>query len=148
MYSAFTDLACSVMETAERRAQALRHESVQTEHVLLALLVERIGVASSVLRNLGVDRRKLRAAVEESLPHGVAKPTRAKLPLDPLTVQVVEFATKEAELLHHPYVGTEHLLLSLLAVEQGVAAKILSTFNLNLGDLRSETVRVLEKRAE
>jgi ATP-dependent Clp protease ATP-binding subunit ClpC len=148
MYSAFTDLARSVMETAERRAQALRHETVQTEHVLLALLVERIGVASSVLRNLGVDRRKLRTAVEEALPQGVAKPTRAKLPHDPLTLQVVEFATKEAELLHHPYVGTEHLLLSLLAVEQGAAAKILSTFNLNLADLRLETVRVLEKRAE
>ena len=51
---------------------------------------------------------------------------------------VLELSQREAERLNHDYVGTEHLLLGLLALGEGVAVAVLKTMGLNLDQLRIE----------
>src|ERR1700694_6083168 len=55
----------------------------------------------------------------------------------PRTQQVLVLARKEAERFNHNYVGTEHLLLGLIKLGQGVAVNVLQKMGLDL-----ETVRV------
>src|SRR5258708_6124847 len=55
----------------------------------------------------------------------------------PRAQQVVELARKEADRFHHNFVGTEHLLLGLIGLGQGVAVNVLQRLGLNL-----ETVRI------
>ncbi len=50
--------------------------------------------------------------------------------------RAIDFARKEAEKLLHTYVGTEHLLLGLLRVEDGIAYSILSSHNVTLEKVR------------
>src|ERR1700741_1351962 len=56
----------------------------------------------------------------------------------PRAQQVLALARKEAERFKHNYVGTEHLLLGLLKLGQGVAVNVLQTMGLDLERVRLE----------
>ena len=60
----------------------------------------------------------------------------------PRAQQVLQLARKEAERFNHGYVGTEHVLLGLLALHQGVAVNVLQKMGLDL-----ETVRLAVEKA-
>ena len=64
----FTPRAKKVLELALQEALLLKHEHIDTEHLLLGLVRENEGVASRVLLDLGADAQKVRGTVLESLP--------------------------------------------------------------------------------
>src|SRR4051812_38317715 len=65
--------------------------------------------------------------------------------LNEIVQRVRHLAEQEARRLRHDYVGTEHLLLALLRMEQCVAARVLRRVGIELGRAREETVRVIEQ---
>jgi ATP-dependent Clp protease ATP-binding subunit ClpA len=52
--------------------------------------------------------------------------------------RVIVLAQEEARMLNHDYIGTEHILLGLIHVGEGVAAKALESLNVSLRAARSE----------
>ena len=56
----------------------------------------------------------------------------------PRAQQVLALARKEAERFNHNYVGTEHLLLGLIKLGQGVAVNVLQKMGLDLEIVRQE----------
>ena len=54
----------------------------------------------------------------------------------PRAQQVLALARKEADRFHHNYVGTEHLLLGLINLGQGVAVNVLQKMGLDLDTVR------------
>jgi ATP-dependent Clp protease ATP-binding subunit ClpA len=145
MYERFTDRARKVMELANQAAQRLHHEYIGTEHVLLGLVKEGSGVAASVLKNLGVDRRKVREEVERIVQRGVGgdQVVTGRLPHTPRAKKMIEYAIEEARGLNHNYVGTEHLLLGLLREQEGIGAQVLMNLGLKLEDVRREVLNLL-----
>src|SRR5262249_22156533 len=51
---------------------------------------------------------------------------------------------KEAQALHHSYVGTEHLLLGLLREGEGVAARVLKSLEVDPARTRNEILKELD----
>src|SRR6516162_2806437 len=143
MYERFTDRARKVMQLANQEAQRFNHEYVGTEHVLLGLIKEGSGVAANVLKNLEIDLRKIRNEVEKIVQAGPEMVTMGKLPQTPRAKKAIEYAIEEARNLNHNYVGTEHLLLGLLRVQDGVAAKVLMNLDQRLEALREEVLNLL-----
>lgn len=68
----YTPRARRVLEFAIKEANALSHNYVGTEHVLLGLLREQEGVASDVLRALGLSTEQVRGGVNAILGTGMA----------------------------------------------------------------------------
>ena len=64
MFQRFTHPARQVATGAQEHARQLRHPHVGTEHLLLALLDPRAGLASAVLRDAGVDAAQVRRDIE------------------------------------------------------------------------------------
>ena len=56
----------------------------------------------------------------------------------PRAQQVLALARKESDRFHHNYVGTEHLLLGLIHLGQGVAVNVLQKMDLDLDTVRAE----------
>ena len=56
----------------------------------------------------------------------------------PRAQQVLQLARKEADRFNHNYVGTEHLLLGLIKLGQGVAVNVLQKMGLDLETVRTE----------
>jgi len=143
MFERFTDRARRVMGLANQEAQRFNHESIGTEHILLGLIKEGSGVAANVLRNLGVDLKRVRMEIEKKVPSGHEMVTMGRLPFTPRAKKVIELAFEEARALGHNYVGTEHLLLGLLRESEGVAAQVLVEQGLKLEEVREEVLRLL-----
>ena len=57
--------------------------------------------------------------------------------------QVIKLAKKEAQRLNHNYLGTEHLLLGLLKLGQGVAVNVLRNFSLDYESIRQEIEKLV-----
>jgi ATP-dependent Clp protease ATP-binding subunit ClpA len=66
MYERFSDRARKVMQLAYQEVCQLKHEYVGTEHILLGLIKEGNGIGANVLKNLGIDLRKIRLESEPS----------------------------------------------------------------------------------
>ncbi len=143
MFERFTDRARKVMALANQEAQRFNHEYIGTEHILLGLVKEGSGVGANVLKNLGVDLRRVRMEVEKLVKAGPEMVTMGKLPQTPRAKRVIEYAIEEARNLNHNYVGTEHLLLGLLREQDGVAAQVLMNLGLKLEDVREEVLNLL-----
>jgi hypothetical protein len=138
MFARFTARARNVMMAAEDAARANGHDRIATKHLLLALLSEPDGLAFHALEAAGASERAVRAAVAASLPPGAGAGV-GKLPFAAGTVAVLETTLAEALRLGHNYIGTEHLLLGILAAPDNGAARILA----GLGVQHAETERWL-----
>jgi hypothetical protein len=120
----FTPRARHVLQVARGEALRLRAAEVAPEHLVLALLAEREGLAAKALAAHGVDFDGVRRQIE-----AVAVPSSEPLP-DPIPFgarakKVLEVALREALRLLHNYIGTEHLLLAVLADPTGAGGFVL-----------------------
>ena len=66
----------------------------------------------------------------------------------PRAQQVIQLARKEAERFNHPYIGTEHLLLGLIALGEGVAVNVLERMSVDLETLRLEVEKAVGQGPE
>ncbi len=132
----------AVMTRANREAQAMNHEFIGTEHLLLGLVAEG-GVGCGVLRGLGVDPGDARREVLRVVQHGPDMITLGTLPQTPRAKKCVEYAIEEAGRAGRD-TGTGELLLGLLREEEGVAAHIL----MSLGVLRGRTLDDVRRAVE
>lgn len=57
--------------------------------------------------------------------------------------QVIKLAKKEAQRLNHNYLGTEHILMGLLKLGQGVAVNVLSNLNIDFETVRGEVEKLV-----
>lgn len=145
MYERFTDRARKVMQLANEEAIRFNHEYIGTEHMLLGLIKEGSGVAANVLKNLGVDVRKVRLEIEKIVQTGPGgeQIVKGRRPHTPRAKKVIEYTIEEARRLNHNYFGTEHLLLGLLREQEGVAAQVLMNLGLSLDEVRKEVLNLL-----
>lgn len=143
MYERFTDRARKVLALANQEAQRLRHESIDTEHILLGIVEEGTGVGAHVLHSLGVNLEQLQAEVKRLVKSGADSTVLGKLPQTDDARKVLHHAIEEARAIEHRYVGTEHLLLGLLHEPGTIAAQVLTNLGLSLEKARDEAHKIL-----
>jgi ATP-dependent Clp protease ATP-binding subunit ClpC len=116
---------------------------IGTEHVLLALMQLPQCIAISILRSMGVDLGKIRAKIEAQSSGATQRPN-VSIELSPLVQKVLIAAAREASMLQHPYIGTEHILLGILKEDDGVAAKLLIAAGAKLETCRQAILSALD----
>lgn len=140
----FTQRARRVLSLAQEEAERLQHNYIGTEHLLLGLMREEGGVAGRVLRDLGLEPRRVEELVEQ-MTRASARTSPAALDLSPGTKRVLELAVDEARRMGHHYIGTEHLLLGLVRQSDGVAIDVLKRLGISPEEIRRQTRRVLQE---
>ena len=125
---------------AQEEARTLRHEDIGTEHILLGLLREKQGFAARVLESLDITAERVRSEVVRIVGSGEGV-TSGQIPFTPRARKVLERALHEALNLGHDYIGTEHILLALVAEDEGVAARILLDFDAEPEKIRTEVIQ-------
>ena len=134
MFERFTERARQVVVLAQDEARALKHNYIGTEHILLGLLREEEGLAARVLDSLDITVEDVRANVARIVGQG-EEVTSGQIPFTPRAKKVLELALREALSLGHNYIGTEHILLAMFRLADGVGAQVL----LGLGVDRART---------
>lgn len=129
----FTDRVKKVLEYARKEARRLNSEHVGTEHMLLGIVREGAGVAAAALKTLGVDLENLAQDVERSISgNGGMMTIGTQLTFSDHAKAVLQSSALEAQMLDDNYIGTEHVLLSLLKTAECQAAAALSAAGVEL----------------
>ncbi|MFE2922707.1 Clp protease N-terminal domain-containing protein [Streptomyces goshikiensis] len=118
-FGRFTPRARNVVVTAQNEARAGRSTEIRTEHLVLGLLAEPEGLAALALRAQQVSEDDVRAVATAALPPASEEELPALVPFDASAKKALELTFREALRLGHNYVGTEHILLALLELENG-----------------------------
>src|ERR1700759_799817 len=139
----FTPRAQQVLALARKEADRFNHNYVGTAHLLLGLIKLGKGVAVNVLQKMGLDLETVRMEVEKQVGSGPETKIVGNIPYTPRVKKVLVLAGKEAKALNHSYVGTEHILLGLLREEDGIAARVLKSLEVDLVRTRNEILKEL-----
>ncbi len=144
-FDKFTRRSRAVLDLAAKEAVRLGHPQIMSEHLLLGMLLEGEGVAAHVLAERGMHIDEVRQLLLENL-ESVPRTDCQQIGLSPDAKRAIELSVAEANRLRHHFVGTEHLLLGLVAEGHGTAAEILRQRNAgDLPGLRSHILRVLNE---
>ncbi len=136
------------MALANLEAGRLNHTALRPAHLMLGLIAEGKSVATEALRVLDVDLDKVRIEVSARMDKGEAEGSLGRRAHTQELREVINLAIKEARKLNHLYVGTEHLILGLLAEGESVPAQVLRDQGLNLDQLREKTLALLRSGTE
>ena len=147
MNTGFTERAKETIKLAEGEARAHNHDYIGTEHILLGLIDQDNGVAALTLEALGViPLAVVRREIEGIISHG-RHMTAGKIPLTQQAERVLELSRQEAARLGHRTTGTEHILLGLIQVGDGIAARVLLGLGVTLLLAREQVIQFRDGRS-
>jgi ATP-dependent Clp protease ATP-binding subunit ClpA len=143
----FTPGAKAGLEAALRESLDVGHNFIGTEHILLGMLRDPEPHLAAVLTGAGADVADLVARTVQALPgQSIVEIAPDIVGFERLTEfarSAIVHAQDEARVLHHNYVGTEHVLLGLLCEEQGGAARALAGVGIGLDAARDQVRRTV-----
>ena len=145
MEERYTTSAKQVLVLAQQQANYFKHQAIGTEHLLLALTMEKNGVAAKVLQSFVVTEVDVREEIEHIVGYGNLQRRGADtyLPYSPRTRYVLERAREHAKLFNVEKVGTEHILLALLEDDKTISSRILAALNIDLRKVKNITYRTM-----
>jgi hypothetical protein len=144
----FAPRAQQVLAHARNEADRFNHAYVSTEHLLLGLIRIGQGVAFNVLQRKGLNLQAVRKEVERLVSPGPDQNATGNTPYTPRAKKILMIASREAKALNHAYVGTEHILLGILRDEDGVAARVLKHYEVDVVQTRKEILKELDPNFE
>jgi hypothetical protein len=144
-FGRFTLRARNVIVSAQNETRAASNNQILPEHVVLGLLSEPEGLAAKAIVAQGVALDTVRERVTAKLPAAAAE-IPALIPFDAQSKKAIELTFREALRLGHNYIGTEHILLALLELEDGTGT--LADLGIDKSTAEAEITRSLAALAD
>jgi len=129
-----TTNAAEAIASSQRFAAEMGHSYVGSEHLLLGLLAKSDSIASKLLIANGATYDSVKKIIIETSGTGDKQLGITPEPT-PRTKRIIENTVVMAETTGQNFIGTEHILMSLLAETDCVACKILKRFGVNCSEL-------------
>ena len=144
----YTEKAWLVLTMAKQLSERFKHGYVGSEHLLLALCMEKSGVAAMVLQANDVDEEKIVKLIDEqiALPGKVAKKEREGF--TPKVEAILDLAQELAQSFDSDEIGTEHLLLAIISDADNLAVRLINTLSVNPQKLFADTLVAMGENLE
>ena len=135
----FTEQAQEMLTESQDLVRKYKHSNWDVEHILLALVNMQEGLTSTILDSLGVNKKNIQKEIESSLEKKTYVTSldmpksngNSKIYATPRAIDAIEKAQEETKRLHDEFIGTEHILIGILSIEDGDSYKIFQQFNIN-----------------
>lgn len=138
-FARFTPRARGAVVAAQNAAHHAANSEITPDHLLLGMLSDPAALATVLLHLQQIDTEALQKSV--ALPEP-SPPMPALIPFSGPARKVLELTFREALRLGHNYVGTEHLLLALLELEDGAGP--LHRAGVDKGRVETDLIAALE----
>jgi hypothetical protein len=117
-FSRFTDRARKVVVAAQEEARARGNNQINVAHLLLGLVMDPAALGARAIVAQGVSLDAVQQTATATLP-AAADSVPALIPFDAHAKKALELTFREALRMNHNHVGTEHILLAILELEDG-----------------------------
>jgi hypothetical protein len=147
VFDRFTERAKLALLDARDEAQRAGHRHIGSEHLLLGLLDGPQGVAAKAIEAAGVRLDTVRQAVEGRLdpPEPAGAEGAGQPSFTAGAKKVRDMTVREALRLGHNYIGTEHILLGLLSLEDEPGARVLAELGVTKAGAEAWVVSALDR---
>ena len=145
MFEKFTDRARKVISLAQDEARELGQMYVGTEHLLLALIKEKEGIAAQALAKLDVTYDETLVTVKGQTADTAEPVPGGHIPFTPRAKRVLEGAYRETMTHGQTYIATEHLLLGIVAEGNGRAMDALRSMGVSGDAVRNAVDELVAK---
>ena len=132
MFERYTSAARRVLLFARYEASQAGAASIRTEHLLLSLLRISPGLFGRMSQDDVAIRNELLGST------GVPEAYGSDVPLSSLAKHAMAYAAEEAEMLGHPHIGTEHLLMGLMHDPDSPVTQLLRRYGIGRAQMRLE----------
>ena len=147
MFEKFTEGAIKVIMLSQEEARRMGHNFVGTEQLLLGVIGQRHGIGARALKKIKITLKKARKEIELYIGRGTGF-VASEIPFTPRAKRVLEMAVHEGKDLGQNFVGTEHILLALIAESDGVAMRTLDKLHVNIPQLKNLILAYIEETQE
>jgi hypothetical protein len=141
-FARFTDRARKVVVASQVEARRFGNPEIQPEHLVLGLLSQPEGLAAQVIIAKGIGLDAVRRVAEAALP-AASDEVPALIPFNGQSRKALELTFRQALRLGTDYIGTEHVLLALLELEDG--SGVLAGFGLDHAELEKDITAQLSE---
>ena len=121
---------------AQDEARKLGSKQLLPEHVILAMIKNKEGLAYQVFEKLLLEADALLDFIEKFFADEPKTPTLDTLPVSRRYQQLIDIADIEANALHNDYIGTEHLLLAAIREEGSITNRFFKAADYTIMDAR------------
>lgn len=139
----FTGRATTALEMAEEFSRENNYSFIGTEHILYGLINEGEGLASKILSNQGLTSEYVQQEIIKI--DGVMNTLDKYIEYTPRAKRIIENSARESKRMGQNYVGTEHILLSLMREIDSVAVRILIDANIDPQRIFADLLRLLSE---
>lgn len=144
----FSERAKGVIQKAAETVIENKSAALDTEHLLIGVAKE-LEIGQQVLKNLDIDPEELIGYLTENMGKDQKEYGEDASPeLAPRAKNALELSWHAARNLQHDYVGSEHILLGLLAEDEGLAAQTLKKYGLTETKLRQTILTAVGEKGK
>ena len=142
----FTKRAEIALENTREFAIENYYSYIGTEHLLYGLTCEEKGIAARILVKQGINAEYVKEQILKI--DGKMSPKKVKEPeLTPRAKRVLENSMKESKRLGYNYIGTEHILLSLMKETDSIGVRILIDANVDPEKMFTDILKIVSKES-
>jgi ATP-dependent Clp protease ATP-binding subunit ClpC len=138
MTNKFSFRVQQAIQFAREEALRLGHDAIGTEHLLLGIIHLGDGAAVEVMKNIGVNLDEIKDTLEDAIESPATTMKMGNIPFNKRAEKVLKVSYNEGKNFDADSIGTEHLLLALVKESDGLAAQVLSSYNVNYESVKSE----------
>jgi len=141
----FTGRASRVLELAREFSKEHNYSFIGTEHILYGLVEEGEGLASKILASQGLTSEYVEQEILKI--DGVMNTLEGEIEFTPRAKRIIENSAKESKRMGQNYVGTEHILLSLMREIDSIAVRILIDADIEPQKIFTDLLRLLSEES-
>jgi len=127
-----------VMQFSREEAMRLGHDSIGSEHLLLGIIRLGEGMAVRIITGHGCGADELRETLEETSGNSASTMKLGNIPFSKRADRCLRLSYIEAKNYNSEIIGTEHLLLALAKVLDGLASQVMIGFNISYESIKAE----------
>ena len=129
----------------QQEARRVNADLFQPEHLLAALIRNKVGKGYIILQRLNVDILNLQLLIEQNIPIRTGERILGEIPPSRRIKTLVDIATIEARSMRLGFVGTEHILLGIVREENSIASDFFMRYNISTEDIRNAALKLIEQ---
>ncbi len=145
----FTTHLKKSLKRARELGETLGHDNVKPEHLVYGLILQKGSIAAEILIQMGLTAERIRSQVVKS-NNSMESDQKSKIETitDIDTKKVIEKAGLIAHKNNHKYIGTEHLLYSLIDIKTPAMVSLWENNRINLNKLKSQLETVMRSTSK
>ena len=120
----------------QQEAQRVNAAVVEPEHILLALIMRKVGRGYQLLKNLHVNFLNLQLMLEQNTPVREGEPVKGEIPASNRVKLLIDTAVAQARTMQQEAAGTEHLILAFAQIQESILAHFFAQRGIFLDDVR------------